>query len=140
MNVYQDVDARDAIALKVDQVWKAEYPDIKYFTENLAEPNLDKLKDFMSYKINFLESKQIAISPYPIDRTYGTVEFYFGARKGTGTRKLLIMRDYMKSEMKALSLKPVKTLIPSPGKSNTGNGWHFETLFVPFYFDGMPKA
>lgn len=139
MNIFQDVDARDEIAKKVDQVWKAKYPDVKYFTENLAEPNLDELQTFMSYRINMMDSKQIAISPYPIDRTYGNIEFYFGSRKGTGTRSLLAMRDYVKSSLKAKSLSSLKTLIPRPGSPNSGNGWHFETLYVPFYFDGMLK-
>lgn len=85
-----------------------------------------------------IASKQMTLGEHPIDRTTGYIQVYFGIKEGKGIRKLLQIRDFIKQNFKAKVFQSLKTTIPSPGKKNTGNGWHIETLMIPFYFDGMP--
>lgn len=141
MTVFGDTQARDVLVNTIEDMWLAsDFKDVSLFKDNGPEPQLDHLERFVKYEIYFMGSEQMTLGENPIDRTRGFVRFFFGTRQGKGTRALLVMRDYVKQELKAKNLGAVKTLIPSPEKSNTGNGWHFEVLTVPFYFDGMPIA
>ena len=139
--VFGDVQARDALVIEIENLWKASsFSTTPLFSDNGPPLQLDKLERFVKYEIHMVTSKQMTLGDNPIDRTHGYVRFYFGCREGKGTRQLLLMRDFLKQALKAKVYGSLKTLIPSPDKKNTGNGWHFETLHVPFYFDGMPIA
>ena len=139
--IFGDVQARDALVTHIETLWAASpHKATPIYSDNGPAPQLNKLERFVKYEIHMVTSKQMTLGEEPIDRTFGYVQFYFGCREGTGTRQLLILRDFLKQELKAKVFGSLKTLIPSPDKKNTGNGWHFEALRVPFYFDGMPIA
>lgn len=139
--VFGDLDARNELVKAIVAMWEtAPFTDVELYHDNGPTPNLDQVSQFVSYEIQMVTSKQMTLGEHPIDRTTGFVQFYFGGKAGTGTIKLLKMRDYVKQSLKAKVFKSLKTTIPSPGRSDKGKGWHVETLIVPFYFDGMPIA
>jgi len=141
VSVYTSVDARDDIVAKIKQLWAAsDFQDVGMYGGNGPKPDLDKVPKFANFEIVFRDAEQVTLGNDPVDRTYGSIEFQFGAREGTGVRSLLAMQAYMKTGLKAATLGCVKTLIPSPAPGSSGNGWVFEALFVPFYFDSSPVA
>jgi len=138
---YGTVNARDDMVTKIQAAWQAsEFSDVVIYGDNLPDPNLDEVAKFCNYEFVFNKSVQVTIAAKPVDRTWGQIEFGFGAREGTGSRSLRVMLDYMKDEFKAATIGHVKTLIPSPGAPTRSNGWVIETLYVPFYFDSMDVA
>ncbi|SPY08027.1 hypothetical protein [Oligella urethralis] len=139
--VFGDADARNELVKAIVALWNnSPFKDVSIYHENGPTPNLDQLSYFVSYEIQMVTSKQMTLGEKPIDRTTGFVQFYFAGKAGTGTLKLLTMRDFVKQALKAKVFKSLKTTIPSPGRSDKDRGWHIETLIVPFYFDGMPIA
>lgn len=141
MSVFSTADAHDAIVATVVTMWEeSEFDDVKLYGNNGPAPNLDDLKKCVNFEIDFSTSEQVTIAKNPIDRTWGSIEFHFGVREGTGIRAARVMQAYVKEYLKAGSFGSVKTLIPSPGPTKVAKGWRFETLYVPFYFDGMPIA
>lgn len=139
--VFSTAHARDAIVEAVLAAWEAsEFSEVPLHGNNGPAPNLDSIKKVVNYEIEFGKSEQVTIAARPIDRTWGFIEFHFGVKQGTGTKAALVMQAYVKEALKARDLQAVKTLIPSAGAPKVAVGWHFETLYVPFYFDGMPVA
>ncbi len=140
-DVFSTLDARNAIVAKVVATWEAsEFSDVEIYGNNGTKPNMDTLEKVVNYEVVFGDSEQVTIATRPIDRTWGSIEFHFGVREGKGSKAMLAMQAFMKEELKAINLEAVKTLIPSAGKQKTAVGWVFETLYVPFYFDGLPIA
>lgn len=138
---YTTLDARDAIVERVVTTWAgSEFSDVTLTGNNGPQAELDKIEKIVNYEIVFGESDQVTIGADPVDRTWGSIEFFFGCRAGKGTRALLSMQSFIKAELKATQLGSVKTLIPSPGRQHKAPGWVFETLYVPFYFDSSPVA
>lgn len=141
MTVFSTLDARDAIVKKVTSIWAAsEFDDIPLHGNNGPKPNYDTANKVVNFEIEFGESEQVTLAARPIDRTWGAIEFHFGIKEGRGTRAMLAMQAFLKEELKATNIEAVKTLIPSAGKQKQAVGWVFETLYVPFYFDGLPIA
>lgn len=139
--VFSTLDARDAIVEKIITTWTAsEFSDVELYGNNGPKPNLDSLQKVVNYEVVFGDSEQVTIAQRPIDRTWGSIEFHFGVREGKGSKAMLAMQAFMKEELKATNILSVKTLIPSAGKQKPAVGWVFETLYVPFYFDGLPIA
>lgn len=140
-STFTTADAFDAIVTEILDLWAAsDFDDIVIYGVNGPAPNLDDLQKVVHYDIRFGESKQVTIAKNPVDRTWGSIEFHFGVRAGKGTRSALVMQAYVKDCLKALSLGRVKTLIPSAGPPAEAQGWVFQTLYVPFYFDSSPPA
>lgn len=141
MSVYSAADASKDLVTKIVTLWgTSEFDDINLYGNNGPKANLDEEKKFVNYEIEFRDSEQVTLGSNPIDRTWGSVEFHFGVRAGTGTRAALVMQAFLKDELKATTIGKVKTLIPSVGPTKVAPGWIFETLYVPFYFDGLPIA
>lgn len=140
-NEFSPLNARDLIVAEVYRLHEeSEFKDVPIHGNNGPKPNLDELQQVINYEIEYSSSEQVTISERPIDRTWGYIEFHFGIKEGQGSRQILGMQSYFKSQLKARQLGAVKTLIPSPGKPVDFQGWVFETLYVPFYFDSLPAA
>lgn len=139
--IFSTLDAHAAIDERVVTIWEeSEFSDIGLFGSNGPKPNLDKVQKYVNFEIVFNESEPVTIGEKPIDRTWGSIEFHFGGKDGKGVRALLAMQAFIKEELKATNIESVKTLIPSAGRQKQAPGWVFETLYVPFYFDGLPIA
>lgn len=139
--VYSTADAQQDIVNAVWDIWDAsDFSDVPLHGVNGPAAELDKLDRVANFEIEFRDSEQVTIGARPIDRTWGSIEFHFGTRKGRGVRSLLVMQSFVKEALKAERLGLVRTLIPSPGRTKEAGGWVFETLYVPFYFDGAPIA
>lgn len=139
MSTYTEVEARFALVTKLLEIHgSSEFATLPVYGENGPGPNMDTLKTLIHYEIVFDDTEQATLGADPATRTWGRIELVFGTREGTGTLPLLRMRAMFQQGFKGLRLGGVNTLIPKPGKPNTGNGWRFERLLVPFYFDTLP--
>lgn len=141
MSEYSELDASNQIVSSIISTWQSStFKDVALHGNNGPKPILDQLQKVVNFEIEFVKSEQVTIAANPIDRTWGSIEFYVGAREGRGVKSIRELKSFIKKTFKAKSLGRVKTLIPSPGRAENAPGWLFESIYVPFYFDSHPST
>lgn len=130
------VQARDALVSHFHTGWSTAYPSIPAFYENAQSIDLDNhTAGFVKFDIDYEASFQASMEQVPITRVQGHVYITLATLEGTGTRTLAGYLDTLTTLMKYQSLSGVQTGAPSPMRSELSEGWYFQELAVPFWFD-----
>jgi hypothetical protein len=90
---------------------------------------------FLKVDVNFDAAVQASVETAPMTRVQGSLLLVVMAAEGTGTRNSLTYVDYLSNLFKYRSLSGVQTGAPTPSSSLVSQGWFYQELFVPFWFD-----
>jgi len=130
------VEARDRLAALIHERFSADHPDLPLLWENTIKLDTNTVGDqFVRVSIAMLASKQSTIEFKPRRRVLGEVVFEFVFKEGMGSRKGLILRDYVESFLAHRLLPGVMTKTATPGQPWNKDGWAGTTFSVPFFFD-----
>jgi hypothetical protein len=130
------VQARDALVSHLHTHWSVSYPTIKVYYENTLPLALDSVGPvFLKVDVNFDAAVQASVETAPMTRVQGSLLLVVMAAEGAGTRNSLTYVDYLSNLFKYRSLSGVQTGAPTPSSSLVSQGWFYQELFVPFWFD-----
>jgi hypothetical protein len=130
------VEARDLLVSHLHTNWGGTYPTVPVFYENTTSVDLDSVGDaFLRAEISFEYAQQASMERTPITRVNGRFLFALLTKEGLGTRTVLGYIDYLTTLFKHRTLGGVQTATPTPMRSTLRDGWYYQELAVPFWFD-----
>lgn len=130
------VEARDALVFHLNTAWPAAYPTVPIYYENTLHVDLDSVGDaFVRAEVTFSDAVQASVETNPLTRVQGALYLVLMTREGLGTRTMLGYMDYLTGLFKYRTLNGVQTGAPAPMRTLMKDGWYYQELAVPFWFD-----
>lgn len=129
------VQARDWIVAKASAAFAANHPALPVFWDNATEVDPDvTASPFVRVTIEFDDARQLTINGVPERRVDGEIVFSIFTKKGSGTRAVLDLVDFIEGEFKYVTAGPVKTSTPYLTPKSERGGWVSQDVLVPFFF------
>ncbi len=133
-------DARAAIFARVKATMDASaYAATPVEYENRRTVDLStQTAPFAACEIHFNDGEQTDMGLNPGTRYRGAIWLAVGMKQGEGTASALKILAVLANGFKNVSFGGVTCRAPRPVPGALRNGWYYETIRVPFYFDDRP--
>lgn len=132
-------DARAAVAGRLKTGMDATYPAVPVVYENHTTVDLaTQASPYVRLAIIFNDGAQASIELTPLARYRGAVYLAVYCKEGQGTKDVLQILGYLATLFKAVKFGGVQTHVGLPMPGAEMDGWYYEAVRVPFYFDDLP--
>jgi hypothetical protein len=131
--------ARAAIHGRLETYMNASYAGTKvqYTNREMIDFATHKAP-FVACDILWVDGQQASMEFEPIVRRLGAVWFHVGVKMGAGTAGALSMLSAITKQFEIQSFGGLVTQAGQPLGGFERNGWWYERVRVPFYFDEFP--
>lgn len=132
-------DARIAISGRLKTGMDATYASVPVVYENHTAVDLaTQASPYVRLAIVFNDGQQVSIESTPLARYRGAIYLAVYCKQGQGTKTALQILGYLAGLFKAVKFGGVQTYVGVPMPGVEMDGWYYEAVRLPFYFDDLP--
>lgn len=132
-------DARAAIVGRLKATLDASNPTTAVSYENRATVDLaTQAAPFVACEVLFNDGEQASMELAPVVRYSGAIWLAVAVKEGEGTKTALVILGTLAAAFKTVSFGGVVAQAPRPMPGFRRDGWYYEPIRVPFYFDDIP--
>lgn len=130
--------ARLALVTALSNYVSATNPTLPVIYEDQETVDLESIGDvFVKVDIKYDNANNVGIGVDVPHRVTGFLLLIISTKEGTGTIDRIRLMDTMTNLFKNKNLGGLNTKVPTPLRKQRLNGWTFQELGVPFWFDSI---
>lgn len=131
-------EARAAIYSALNTVMADAHPGIPVLYENRLNVDLNlQTEPFVACELVWNDGSQIGMGDTPGKRYMGAIWLATANKQGEGTAELLAVMTTLSDAFGIKTVGGVTCQAPRPLPGYLKDGWYFQPVRIPFYFDDM---